>query len=125
MFSLTAPLGQLSFSFIAGEDQSKLLCTQQIALFAASDAMALTSALERYEDIDLNFQGSREGNLLKVAPFETAIGHLQVNCDDVPNVLASMTVLHSSASKQILTVWIGSCNLQCLPWDCSTKCSSS
>jgi len=35
---------------------------------AASDAMAFKSALERYEDIDLNFQGSREGNLFKVQP---------------------------------------------------------
>jgi hypothetical protein len=28
--------------------------------------MAFKGALERYEDIDLNFQGSREGNLFKV-----------------------------------------------------------
>ena len=33
---------------------------------AASDSIAIRSALERYEDIDINFQGSREGNLLKV-----------------------------------------------------------
>ena len=32
-----------------------------------SDAMTVRSALERYEDLDLNFHGSREGNLLKVS----------------------------------------------------------
>ena len=29
--------------------------------------MSVRSALERYEDLDLNFHGSREGNLLKVS----------------------------------------------------------
>ncbi len=27
--------------------------------------MTVKSALDRYEDIDINFQGSREGNLFK------------------------------------------------------------
>ena len=31
--------------------------------------MTIRSALERYEDIDINFQGSREGNLLKARIF--------------------------------------------------------
>jgi alpha-soluble NSF attachment protein len=36
-----------------------------ICHLCASDVMAFKGALERYEDIDLNFQGSREGNLFK------------------------------------------------------------
>lgn len=33
---------------------------------AAGDEVAIRSALERYEDIDMNFAGSREAKLLKV-----------------------------------------------------------
>lgn len=29
--------------------------------------MTVRSALEKYEDIDINFQGSREGNLMRVS----------------------------------------------------------
>ena len=29
--------------------------------------MTIRSALEKYEDIDINFQGSREGNLMRVS----------------------------------------------------------
>jgi hypothetical protein len=36
--------------------------------------MTFKSALERYEDIDLNFQGSREGNLFKVRPSAVRAG---------------------------------------------------
>ena len=32
---------------------------------AVSDAMELTKALDRYEDIDYTFSGSREGKLLR------------------------------------------------------------
>ncbi len=34
---------------------------------AVGDQMAMQSALERYEDIDYTFSGSREGKLLKVS----------------------------------------------------------
>ena len=37
-----------------------------ISTDAAGDEVAIRSALERYEDIDMNFAGSREAKLLKV-----------------------------------------------------------
>ena len=39
---------------------------QQFTLCAVGDAMELTKALDRYEDIDYTFSGSREGKLLRV-----------------------------------------------------------
>ena len=36
------------------------------SLCAVGDAMELTKALDRYEDIDYTFSGSREGKLLRV-----------------------------------------------------------
>ncbi len=33
---------------------------------AGSDEIGIQRAIEKYEDIDLQFAGSREGNLLKV-----------------------------------------------------------
>jgi len=35
--------------------------------------MAMQSALERYDEIDFTFSGSREGKLLKVGPFLVAL----------------------------------------------------
>jgi hypothetical protein len=35
---------------------------------AGSDQIAIQRAIEKYEDIDLQFAGSREGNLLRVHP---------------------------------------------------------
>ena len=35
---------------------------------AGSDQIAIQRAIEKYEDIDLQFAGSREGNLLRVRP---------------------------------------------------------
>lgn len=35
---------------------------------AVGDPVAMQSALERYDDIDFTFSGSREGKLLKVGP---------------------------------------------------------
>ena len=40
-----------------------------ITLCAVGDAMELTKALDRYEDIDYTFSGSREGKLLRVCLF--------------------------------------------------------
>lgn len=40
------------------------------SLCAVGDAMELTKSLDRYEDIDYTFSGSREGKLLRVRPPE-------------------------------------------------------
>lgn len=37
-------------------------------MFAVDDEFTLRSAIERYEDIDISFGGSREHNLLIVCP---------------------------------------------------------
>ena len=37
-------------------------------VFAVDDEYAMRTALERYDDIDVSFRGSREANLLTVWP---------------------------------------------------------
>ena len=39
---------------------------QALPVLQRGDEVAIRSALERYEDIDMNFAGSREAKLLKV-----------------------------------------------------------
>ena len=40
--------------------------------YAVADEVGMRSALERFDDIDLNFPNSREANFLKVCPLHTA-----------------------------------------------------
>ena len=57
-------------SFRAGKQAQTV-----VVVDAAGDEVAIRSALERYEDIDMNFAGSREAKLLKVrTPLHT--GHV-------------------------------------------------